>query len=141
MANATCELLWIQSLLRDLGVPLTAPPVLWCDNLGATYLSANPILHSRTKHVDVDFHFVRDRVASRSLVLSFVSSQDQLADILTKPLSVSRFTSLRTSLLVLSLLLGSRGDVEAQPLASVASSSASLATCHNTSSAESHVLE
>lgn len=55
---------------------LSVLPVLWCDNLGATYLTANHVLHSRTKHVDVDFHFVRDWVASKSPVVSFVSSKD-----------------------------------------------------------------
>lgn len=91
-------LLWVQALLRDLSVHLSSAPVLWCDNLGATYLTSNPVMHSRTKHVDVNYHFVRDRVAFHSLRVSFVSSKDQLADLLTKPLSIPRFTSLRASL-------------------------------------------
>ncbi|KAB1220708.1 hypothetical protein CJ030_MR3G002919 [Morella rubra] len=134
VANATCELPWIQSLFRDLGVPLTAPPVLWCDNLGATYLSANPVMHSCTKHVHVDFHFVRNWVASGSLVVSFVSNKDQLADVLTKPLSGARFTALCTSLSVLSLPLSLRGDVEAQSAAPMESTSAASSMCSNTSS-------
>ncbi|KAB1227925.1 Retrovirus-related Pol polyprotein from transposon TNT 1-94 [Morella rubra] len=111
VANATCELLWVQALLRDLGVSISSPPVLWCDNLGATYLTSNPVMHSRTKHVEVDYHFVRDRVASKSLRVSFLSSKDQLADLFTKPLSVHRFSMLRTSLAVHPLQLGSRGAV------------------------------
>lgn len=77
VANATCELLWISSLLCDLCVPLHSDPLLWCDNHGATYLKANPILHAHTKHVTVYCHFVRDRVASKSLVVLFLSSKDQ----------------------------------------------------------------
>jgi hypothetical protein len=55
VANATAEMIWIQSLLEQLGVKMTQPPCLWCDNLGATYLSANPVFHARAKHIEIDF--------------------------------------------------------------------------------------
>jgi len=64
--------------------------------LGATYLSANPIFHARTKHVEVDYHFVRDRVAKKEIQIRFISSKDQLADVFTKPLSYSTFALLRS---------------------------------------------
>jgi histone deacetylase 1/2 len=67
LANATAELIWVQSLLRQLGVSQQRPPVLWCDNIGATYLSSNPVFHARTKHIEVDHHFVRERVAQKQL--------------------------------------------------------------------------
>ena len=63
LANTVAELTWLQDLLHELRVPVKSVPTLWCDNLGATYLSANPVFHARTKHVEVDFHFVRERVA------------------------------------------------------------------------------
>ena len=85
MANGTAEAIWIQSVLKELGVVQTLPPVLWCDNLGATYLTANPVFHARTKHIEVDFHFVRERVALGALDVRFISSDDQLADAFTKP--------------------------------------------------------
>jgi histone deacetylase 1/2 len=67
MANTTAELMWVQTLLRELGVKSPQAAKLWCDNLGAKYLSANPVFHARTKHIEVDFHFVRERVSHRLL--------------------------------------------------------------------------
>jgi hypothetical protein len=65
VANATAEVIWIQVLLRELEISQNRPPNLWCDNIGATYLTANPIFHRRMKHVEVDYHFIHERVASR----------------------------------------------------------------------------
>ena len=96
VANATSELLWIKSLLRELRISLPAP-ILWCDNIGATYLSANPVFHARMKHIEIDFHFVCEQVAARQLRVSIISSQDQTADLLTK----QRFQLLRSKLNVL----------------------------------------
>jgi histone deacetylase 1/2 len=98
MANATAEIIWVQALLRELGVPLRAPPCLWCDNLGATYLSANPVFHARTKHIEIDFHFVRERVASKEIMIKFISSKDQLTDGFTKALPVKTFNEFKRNL-------------------------------------------
>ncbi|XP_071685498.1 uncharacterized protein [Lolium perenne] len=86
LANATAELIWVEALLIELGVKLLKKPSLWCDNLGATYFSANPVFHARTKHIEIDFHFVRERVANNRLAIRFVSSKDQVADGFTKAL-------------------------------------------------------
>jgi histone deacetylase 1/2 len=98
LANATAELIWLQSLLRELGVSQDHSPVLWCDNIGATYLSSNPVFHARTKHIEVDFHFVRERVARKLLYVKFISSKDQIADIFTKPLPLPLFEACRRNL-------------------------------------------
>ena len=80
LANGTAEAIWIQSLLRELDIPQPRPPVLWCDNLGARYLTANSVFHARTKHIKVDFHFVREKVGQGALDVWFISSEDQVAD-------------------------------------------------------------
>jgi hypothetical protein len=87
LANGTAEAVWIQSVLKELSVSQSRPPILWCDNLGATYLSANPVFHARTKHIEVDFHFVREKVALGALDIRFIASGDQLADVFTKPVT------------------------------------------------------
>jgi hypothetical protein len=98
IADATAELIWLQVLLRELGITLQRSPTLWCDNIGATYLSANPIFHRRSKHVEVDYHFVRERVSSRQLDVRIISTKDQVADIMTKPLPRPSFSSFRRNL-------------------------------------------
>ncbi|XP_019176868.1 PREDICTED: uncharacterized protein LOC109172173 [Ipomoea nil] len=98
LADVSAEVTWVVSLLRELGLHFSHPATLWCDNLGATYLCANPVFHARTKHVEIDYHFVRDKVASGDFVVNFVSTKDQLADIFTKPLTGPRFTLLRDKL-------------------------------------------
>jgi histone deacetylase 1/2 len=87
-------------LLTDLQIPTASAPIIWCDNLGATYFSANPVFHARTKHIEIDYHFVRDRVAKKEIQIRFISSQDQLADVFTKPLPASSFTAFRFKLRV-----------------------------------------
>ena len=97
---AVTELTWIQSMLRDITFHSTKTPNLWCDNIGATYLSINPIFHARTKHFEVDFHFVRDKVQKNEVKVQFICSKDQLADILTKPLSKMRHQTLMQHLTI-----------------------------------------
>ena len=75
VANAAVEVVWLRSLLRELGVS-QSPLIVLCDNLGATYLSTNPIHHSRSKHVEIDIHFVRDYVANGVLDVRFVRTKD-----------------------------------------------------------------
>ncbi|KAJ0726566.1 putative RNA-directed DNA polymerase [Helianthus annuus] len=100
LADTVAELTWLETLLRELCFPVKIAPTLWCDNLGATYLSANPVFHARTKHVEVDFHFVREKVAQRKLHVQFISTHDQIADVFTKALPSQRFLLLRSKLQV-----------------------------------------
>ena len=99
MAHLAAELLWVQSLLRELHCPFLTPKVL-CDNLSTVTLAHNPVLHNRTKHMELDIFFVREKVLNKSLVVAHVSAQDQWADALTKPLSANKFLPLRSKLRV-----------------------------------------
>ncbi|GAA0175199.1 transmembrane signal receptor [Lithospermum erythrorhizon] len=98
LANCAAELTWLMYLLRDLHVSVPKPSILWCDNLGATFLSANPVFHARTKHIEIDFHFVREKVAHKEITVQFISTKDQLVDILTKRLSHVHFKFFRDKL-------------------------------------------
>jgi hypothetical protein len=98
MPNATTEIIWVQTILRELGVSGPKEARLWCDNLGATYLSANPVFHARTKHIEIDYHFVRERVAVRLLSIRFISSDDQVADGFTKSQSYRKLIKFRFNL-------------------------------------------
>ncbi|XP_019183579.1 PREDICTED: uncharacterized protein LOC109178412 [Ipomoea nil] len=102
LADVSAEVTWLVYLLRELGISLAVPPILWCDNLGATYLCSNPVFHARTKHVEIDYHFVCDKVAQKELQVSFISTKDQLADVFSKALPGPRFTTLCNKLNVVS---------------------------------------
>lgn len=90
--------MWVKNLLSELGILLPQSPTLFCDNTGATYSCANPVYHSRMKHVALDYHFVHEQVQDGSLHVRHVNSVDQLADALTKPLSRGPFQRLRSKI-------------------------------------------
>jgi len=97
LASTAAEITWITYILRDIGVYLKTTPTLFCDNISA-YMIVNPVLHARTKHVEMDYHFVREKVARGHLVTRFVRSKDQLAEIHTKALGKQEFTMFRIKL-------------------------------------------
>ena len=113
LANTTIELQWIQYLLKELGVFMATPPTLWCNNLGAIYLTANTMFHARTKHIKIDFHFVYDKVASKNIVVRFISTKDQKTNIFTKPLVSTRYSTLLDNLSIMEIMLQLRGHIKA----------------------------
>ncbi|GKV29023.1 hypothetical protein SLEP1_g38002 [Rubroshorea leprosula] len=98
MASTTAEITWLTYLLQDIGIYIPNPPILHCDNISALHMTVNHVFHGRTKHVEMDYHFVREKVAFGNLVTQYVSSSSQLADIFTKPLPRTSFNELRTKL-------------------------------------------
>uniref|UniRef100_A0A2N9EKF8 Reverse transcriptase Ty1/copia-type domain-containing protein n=1 Tax=Fagus sylvatica TaxID=28930 RepID=A0A2N9EKF8_FAGSY len=102
LATGAAELAWLRQVLCDLKLYLPSAPLIWCDNTSALALASNPVFHGRTKHIEVDYHFVRERVVRGDLSLQFISTHDQLADIFTKALPSTRFLLLCSKLLVCS---------------------------------------
>ena len=111
LATTAAEVYWLRILFKELRLFLYHIPVLWCDNASAIALSANPVFHSRTKHIEVDYHYVREKVLRRDLCVRFVSGKDNLADIFTKPLPSPSFILQRRKLLLDASPKSLTGDV------------------------------
>jgi hypothetical protein len=88
----------VESVFTELGVKFRRLSHLWCDNLGATYLSANLVFNARAKHIEIDFHFVRERVAKRKIEVQFIASNDQVADGFTKALPTHKLDVFKSNL-------------------------------------------
>ncbi|KAH9666887.1 ABC transporter G family member 40 [Citrus sinensis] len=112
MALACAEITWICSVLKEINVKLSYTPLLLSDSTSAAAIATNPVLHSKTKHIEIDIHFVRDMVEKKEVEVAFVSSNDQIADVLTKPLTYPKFSFFRNKLKVSSRDLSLRRDVE-----------------------------
>lgn len=98
VANAVAETTWLSQLLSELSCSPSSATIVYCDNISAVYLSANPVQHQRTKHIEIDIHFVRDRVALGQVRVLHVPSSHQFADIFTKGLPSSLFQDFVASL-------------------------------------------
>jgi hypothetical protein len=98
VANGVAEAAWLRQLLAELHSPLSRSTLVYCDNVSAVYLSTNPVQHQRTKHVEIDLHFVRDYVAAGAVRVLHVPTTSQFADIFTKGLPSSTFAEFRSSL-------------------------------------------
>jgi hypothetical protein len=107
-----CEVVWLQKLLSNLGLSVNAPVVIYCDNISSILLANNPVYHARTKHIEVHYHFIREKVLAKEIDLIHVSTEDQVADIFTKALGIDKLKKFRKVFGVLEVDLSLSGSVE-----------------------------
>ncbi|GAU31242.1 hypothetical protein TSUD_149280 [Trifolium subterraneum] len=98
LSSATCELIWLTFLMNDLKIQCSKLPVIYCDSQSALHIASNPVFHERTKHLEIDCHLVREKVQQGLLRLLPISTEDQLADCLTKSLAAPKFNELISKL-------------------------------------------
>ncbi|GAA0148414.1 hypothetical protein LIER_07864 [Lithospermum erythrorhizon] len=98
VANAVSEGCWLRNLFLELHRPLTTATIVYCDDINAIYLYENPVQHQRTKHVELDIHFIREKVALGHVRILHVPSRYQIDEIFTKGLPSVLFTDFRDSL-------------------------------------------
>ncbi|GAV82300.1 hypothetical protein CFOL_v3_25752 [Cephalotus follicularis] len=98
MASTTSELVWLQLLLSELGLKNNSPMRLFGDNQAARHIASNPVFHERTKHIEVDCNFIREKVQNRTIQTVYVQSEKQFADVFTKALSKGSFQNMVSKL-------------------------------------------
>lgn len=98
LAQCSCEAIWIRRLLGELKILDNKPTYLFCDNQSSIKLSYNPVFHEKSKHFEIDFHFTRQKIENNTIRVEFISSTDQPADLLTKPLGRTKFEECRKKL-------------------------------------------
>ena len=94
MTQTACKMMWIKSLLAEFGFGIELSMSMHCDNQAAIFNAKNPTFHERTKHIEVDCHYVKDLVMKEIISAPYTQSSEQFADIFTKGLSVGVFESL-----------------------------------------------
>jgi hypothetical protein len=97
-SQASCEAIWLRKILVDLFDTKLDPTTIYCDNQSCIKLSENPVFHDRSKHIEIRYHFIRDRVQKGAVKLQYVSTNEQVADILTKGLPKGKFEYFREKL-------------------------------------------
>ena len=103
MIGACCELSWLCSLLIDLRILHPKPTLLYCDNTTTLHIAASLVFHERTRHIEMDCHFIHDKIQDGSIVTKHVASKNELADVFTKSLGKEAFSTMMRKLGVLDI--------------------------------------
>ncbi|XP_016647585.1 PREDICTED: uncharacterized mitochondrial protein AtMg00810-like [Prunus mume] len=103
MASTCCEVTWLRFLLQDLHLPSSGASCMYCDNQAALHIAANPVFHERTRHIEMDCHFIHDKILDGTISTWHVNSSQQLADTFAKPLGKEKFSTMLRKLGVLDI--------------------------------------
>ena len=98
VAHGICEIMWIKRLLEKLKMGSSSPMMLYCDNKVAISIAHNPVLHDRTKHVEVDKHFIKEKIDNSVVCMIYIPTKEQVADVFTKGLYKRQFDFLNGKL-------------------------------------------
>ncbi|GJZ17387.1 hypothetical protein Tco_0553510 [Tanacetum coccineum] len=110
VTSAACQAVWLRRLLNDLHKEQQGSTIILCDNKATIAMTKNPAFHNRTKHIDICYHFIRTLAAKGEIVLKYCGTKEQVADVLTKSISIAQHAYLRKRLGVCSF--ESRRNVE-----------------------------
>ncbi|PKU78648.1 Retrovirus-related Pol polyprotein from transposon TNT 1-94 [Dendrobium catenatum] len=100
LSAATSDVIWLRRLVEELDLPQSSPTPIYCDNTSAIAIARNPVFHARTKHIEIDYQFIRQHIKNGAISITHISSDAQIADILTKSFSIARFQNLRHKLTI-----------------------------------------
>ena len=94
MTQSLCEIMWIRQLLMEVSIETSVPAKLWCDNQATIHIASNPVFHEWTKYIEIDCHFVHEKIQLGLISIGYVKTRERLGDIFTKPLSWDRVSYL-----------------------------------------------
>ena len=94
MTQSVCEITWLHQLLKEVSIMIVVPAKFWCDNQAALHIASNLVFHERTKHIEIDYHFVREKIQLSLISIGYVKTGERSGDIFTKALSGDRVSYL-----------------------------------------------